>query len=142
MNENKAVMSEELAEEEFDRWAEEIGLEVEDENRAENDATVFANGKKLFIRAMVKGNAVINEDGNLVYTVSKKSQEGYAGTDIEISVPPPRSFIATGKKDSGGMQRVLSVASGMTGKDTGWFMNLGLPDFKFFMGIAGLFLID
>lgn len=141
-DEKNVVMSTELVEHEFSDWAENMGIEVSDENRNENDEIVLANGKKLFFRAMAKGNAVVNADGNLVYTVSNKSPEGYKGTDVEIKLPPPRAFVSGGKNDSNGMQRVLSVASGMTGKDTGWLMNLALPDFKFFMGIAGLFLID
>ncbi len=140
--EKKTVMSLELAEREFNSWAENMGIEVSDEIRGENDEIVFSNGKKLFCRAMTKGNAAVNTDGNLVYTISSRSPEGYKGTDVEITLPPPRAFVSGGKNDSGGMQRVLSVASGMTGKDTGWLMNLALPDFKFFMGIAGLFLID
>ena len=143
MTEEKATMSAELAEQEFNDWAENMGLEVEaDESRSETDETVLANGKKLFIRALTKGNAVIDDDGNFIYTVSKFSPEGYKGSEVKITTPPPRSLVQGGKKSNEGMQRVLSVASGMTGKDTGWFLNLGLPDFKFFAGIAGLFLID
>lgn len=142
MAEEKNVMSQELVDKEFTDWAENMGIEVSDEDRNENDEIVLANGKKLFSRAMKKGSAVVNADGNLVYTISDKSPEGYKGTDVEITLPPPRAFISGGKNDSNGMQRVLSVASGMTGKDTGWLVNLALPDFKFFMGIAGLFLID
>lgn len=142
MAEKKEVMSVELAEKEFADWAENIGLEVDDENRSETDETVLASGKKLFIRAMTKGNAVVNDEGNFVYTVSNKSPDGYKGTDVEVTLPPPRAFVSGGKKETSGMQRILSVASGMTGKDSGWFMNLALPDFKFFMGIAGLFLLD
>ncbi|MBQ9238455.1 MAG: hypothetical protein IJ191_03960 [Treponema sp.] len=138
-----ATMSADLAEQEFNDWAESMGLEVTDESRSETDETVFSNGKKLFIRALSKGNAVVDDNGDFVYTVSKFSPEGYKGTDVKITLPPPRSLVAGGKKgNESGMQRVLSVASGMTGKDTGWFLNLALPDFKFFMGIAGLFLID
>ena len=143
MNEKKMVMSEELAESEFNDWAENMGLEIEvDENRGEVNDTLLSSGKKAFIRALTKGAAVINDSGILVYTVSKFSPEGYRDTEVEINVPSPRAFMATGKKGSDGTQRALAVASGMTGKDTGWFLNLGLPDFKFFMGIVGLFLMD
>lgn len=141
-SENKlgTTISEEIAEEDFTRWAEDMGLESDIENYSGNDETVFKNGKKLFIRAITKGNAVVNDDGNFVYTVSDRSPDGYKGTDVEIKLPPPRAFIT--QKDSDGMKRILSIASGMTGKDTGWFMKLALPDFKFFIGIAGLFLLD
>lgn len=143
MAKEKAVMSVELAEQEFFDWAEGMGLEIEtDENRTEMNETLLSGGKKQFIRALSKGNAVVNDEGNLVYTVSKFSPEGYKGTEVEISTPSPRSFMAAGKKGSDGTQKALSIASSMTGKDTGWFLNLGLPDFKFFMGIVGLFLMD
>ena len=141
---DEKTMSTELAEQEFNDWAESMGLEVStDESRSETDETVLANGKKLFVRALSKGNAVIDDVGDFVYTVSKFSPDGYEGTSVKITLPPPRSLVSGNKKtNENGMQRVLSVASGMTGKDTGWFLNLALPDFKFFMGIAGLFLID
>lgn len=143
MNEKKTVMSEELALSEFNDWAENMGLEIEaGENGEETNDVLLASGKKAFIRALTRGTATINDSGLLVYTVSNFSPEGYKGTEIEINTPSPKSFIATGKKANDGTQRALAVASGMTGKDTGWFLNLGLPDFKFFMGIVGLFLMD
>lgn len=138
----KTAMSAELAEQEFNDWAESMGLEVgADNSRSEDDELVLASGKRLFVRAVTKGNAIVNDEGIFVYTVSRLSPEGYGGTDVEITMPPPRSFVNGGKKGTDGMQRVLNVASGMTGKDTGWLLNLALPDFKFFMGIAGLFLL-
>ena len=142
--EKKEVMSAELAEEEFNAWAENMGIELDDDIvRSENDETVLANGKRLFIRALTRGTAVVNDSGVFSYTVSNFSPEGYKGKSVDINLPPARSFVNTTKKnDTDGMQRVLSVMSGMTGKDTGWFLNLALPDFKFFAGIAGLFLID
>lgn len=136
------VMSAELAEQEFNTWAENVGLEVEDESRDEMNATLLSNGKKLFIKALSKGSAFINDNGILVYKVSKFSPEGYRDTEVEINIPSPRAFIVGGKKGSEGTQKALSIASSMTGKDTGWFVNLGLVDFKFFMGIVGLFLMD
>lgn len=144
MSEKKDLtMSVELAEQEFSEWAENMGLEVEEgENRSELNETLLSSGKKLFVRALTKGNAIINDDGILVYTVSKFSPEGYRGTVIEINVPSPRAFTATDKKGNDGTQKALAIASSMTGQDTGWFLNLGLPDFKFFMGIVGLFLMD
>lgn len=143
MAEEKATMSAELAEQEFNDWAENMGLEVEaDESRSEMNETLFSSGKKFFIRALTKGSAVINDSGNLIYTVSRFSPEGYKDTEVEINIPSPRAFAAVGKKGSDGTQKALSIASSMTGKDTGWFLNLGLPDFKFFMGIVGLFLMD
>lgn len=139
----KIAMSAELAEQEFNEWAESMGLEVDtDSNLSENDEVVLSNGKKLFIRALTKGNAFINDNGNYVYTVSNLSPESFKGTEVEITMPPPRAFVTGGKKGTDGMQRLLAIASGMTGNDTGWFLNLALPDFKFFMGIAGLFLLD
>lgn len=142
MAENKETMSQELAEKEFADWAEEMGLDIEDDSRSEDDNIVFANAKKLFIKAVIKGNGVVDDEGNFIYTVSAKSPEGYKETAVKIGLPPPRAFVSNTKNDSNGMQRVLSIASGMTGKDTGWILNLALLDFKFFMGIAGLFLLN
>ena len=70
-----------------------MGLEIEtDENRTEMNETLLSNGKKQFIRALSKGNAVVNDEGNLVYTVSKFSPEGYKGTEVEISTPSPEAL--------------------------------------------------
>lgn len=141
--EKKEVMSAELAEEEFNAWAENMGIDTDaDAMRSETDETVLASGKRTVIRALAKGSLVTDDSGDLVYTVSKKSPEGYAGEKIKITTPPPRAFVSSGKKSGNETNRVLAVMSGMTGKDTGWFMNLNLADFKFFAGVAGLFLID
>ena len=143
MSEKKRIMSEELAEKEFESWADSMGLEIdENESRSEMTETLLSSGKKQFVKALTKGNGVIDDEGILVYTVSKFSPEGYRGVEVKINIPSPRAFMVSGKKGSEGTQKALAIASGMTGQDTGWILNLGLPDFKFFMGIVGLFLMD
>lgn len=133
-------ISAETAEKEFLRWADAMDFELDADD--EKDAANLESSKKKITRAVEKGSCAVNDEGNLVYTVSKQSPEGYAGEDIVISRPNARGYIQGAGKKDGGISMTLGVMSGMTGKDTGWFSNLALKDFNFFSAVAYFFLIS
>lgn len=137
---DEVKISAETAEKEFLRWADAMDFELEIDD--ESDKAAFEGSKKRIVHAVEKGRCSVNDEGKLVYTVSKQSPEGYAGEDIVISRPNARGYIQGAKAKDGGVSVTLGIMSGMTGKDTGWFSNLALNDFNFFSAVAYFFLIS
>lgn len=72
------VITQEVAEQEFERWAEAMDLDLDTSAMDAEDLTGFAKQKRRILRAMGRGALVINEDGMAVYTPQNrktKSQE-------------------------------------------------------------------
>jgi hypothetical protein len=60
----------EVAEQEFDRFAEDMDLDLDVSKMDEDDKTAFEKQKRRILRAIQKGSLVINDDGEAVYTPS------------------------------------------------------------------------
>jgi hypothetical protein len=64
--ENKVAR--EVAEQEFERFAEEMDLDLDTSSMDAEDLTAFNKQKGRLIRAIERGSLVINENGEAVYT--------------------------------------------------------------------------
>lgn len=138
-DEKKVVMSEELAMQEIERWAE------------DNDIDLFVTGKdgeKLLdasipklVKALQNGSLVLNDNGDLEYTVSAKSPEGFAGERLVLTTPTGAAYIAMDSyKEQQTVHKTLAIASAITGKDVNWFSRLSNVDYKIVNAIVGFFI--
>lgn len=135
------VMSEELAVGEFERWADAQGIET-DENDEQKKAVLDAFRKQV-VKGLRKGDIIIDDDMNLVLCVSDKSPAGYAGEKLVFKTPDTKAFMAAGNyKENQAVHKLLAIASGMTGKDVGWFSKLSFIDYKYVSSVVSLFLMD
>lgn len=134
----KNVMSEELAEREFSRWAEVHGLDLE---RLEGGKSrEFLNSKRRMVSAFRAGSLVLDDEGVLEYTVSRLSPEGYAGEKVKVRGMTGKAWMAMdGYKADEQIHQLIATASAVTGKDTGWFASLANFDFLFFTNVVALF---
>lgn len=62
----------EVAEQEFDRWADAMDLDVEGLNEEQKQA--FEASKRTIVRAICRGSLVVNEDGLAVYTPQRSGE--------------------------------------------------------------------
>ena len=137
--EKKNVMSEDLAMDEINRWADENEIDIYVKGQ---------NGEKLLDASIPKlvskiqsGALVVNEEGCFEYTISDKSPAGYAGEKIVFKTPNGGAFMAMDKfKADEGIHKTLAVASAMTGQDIRWFANVAHNDYKEISIIASFFI--
>ena len=61
-------VAKEVAEQEFNRFAEEMDLDLDISSMDAEDLTAFNKQKNRIIRAIERGHLVINENGEAVYT--------------------------------------------------------------------------
>lgn len=68
MTQNK--IAKDVAEQEFDRWADEMDLDIDTADMDQEDLTAFNKQKRRIVQAIERGALVISEDGEAVYTPS------------------------------------------------------------------------
>lgn len=138
MGEKKTVMSEELAEKEFVRWAEGHGIDLTSFEGEKSN--VFQGSRRRVVNAFMNGSLVLEDTGILEYTVSALSPEGYAGEKVKIRGMTGKAWMAMDKfKAEEQIHQLVATASAVTGKDMGWFSNLANPDFLLFTNVVALF---
>jgi hypothetical protein len=65
----------EVAEQEFDRFVEEMDLDLDTSLMDAEDLTAFTKQKNRIIRAIQRGHLVVNESGEAVYTPFNKGSK-------------------------------------------------------------------
>ena len=65
----------EVAEQEFDRFVEEMDLDLDTSLMDAEDLTAFTKQKNRIIRAIQRGHLVVNENGEAVYTPFNKGSK-------------------------------------------------------------------
>jgi len=66
------VIDKETAEQEFDRFVEEMDLDLDTADMDAEDLTAFNKQKSKIVRAIQKGSLIVNDKGEAVYTPSHK----------------------------------------------------------------------
>ena len=139
MAEEKNEMSEELAREDLEKWAD------------ANDIDLFAtgpNGEKILdagaaklIKAIQKGRLVLTDDNEFEYTISEKSPKGYAGEKLLIKAPSGAAYMAMDRfKEQEGFHKTAALLSATTGQDVAFFSKIHNTDFKVLNTVASFFI--
>lgn len=139
MAEEKNEMSEELAREDLEKWADanEIDLLV----AGPNGEKVLDAGAAKLIKAIQKGRLVLTGDNEFEYTISEKSPAGYAGKKLLITAPGGAAYMAMDKfKDQEGFHKTAAFLSATTGQDVAFFSKIHNIDFKVLNAVASFFM--
>lgn len=130
-------ISKEMAEKEFDRFLEAMGLEFDESSMDPDDAKSFQAPKKLIINAIERGSLVVDEGGQPVYTPQRVGE----GKPIVFYEPTGASLMAmdNGKK-SEDIKRLYHVMADITHRDAKAFSSMKMADLKICMAITTLFL--
>ena len=128
----------EVAEAEFERFAEAWELDTETETMSAEDTESFNAQKRKIILMIKRGRAVVTEDGDIVYQLKKpvgrlkevtlKSGAGASYWDMDKS---------RGEKYIGKLNHYLCDAIGLTNSE---LLKMSSIDTKFLYGVYGLFL--
>lgn len=138
-DETKTMMSEELAEAEVHRWAEANDIDLLTRT-ADGQLVLDASVPKL-VKAVQRGNLVVNDNGEFEYTVSGKSPQGFAGERITLKAPTGAAYMAMDSyKEQQGVHKTMAIASAITGKDVSWFGRLHNVDYKVVVTVVGFFI--
>ena len=139
--ETKAKISKEVANKDFENWADALGIEYDTDGMNAEEKADFERIKAPIIKAIVDGRCVV--DGNsLEYTIKTcAAAEGLAGRNVKIGAPSGAIYSGMdGYKETQNVHRLNGAMSAMTGLDVGVFQKLDLRDYSFFKAVVQLFL--
>ena len=139
--ETKAKISKEVANKDFESWADALGIEYDTDGMNAEEKADFERVKAPIIKAIVDGRCVV--DGNsLEYTIKTcAAAEGLAGRNVKIGAPSGAIYSGMdGYKETQNVHRLNGAMSAMTGLDVGIFPKLDIRDYSFFKAVVQLFL--
>jgi hypothetical protein len=138
----ETTITKELAEQEFANYCEANGFDVDESAMSDEEKEDFAPIKNRFVKAAMAGRITV--DGTKVtYDISERSPSGFAGDKVTISRPTGAAMMALdGYKETQGIRRLQSFMSAATGKEIQYFSKIDIQDWKFFQGVATLFLAE
>lgn len=126
----------ETAENEFMRFVDTMDLDIECETEEEEQD--LKKSKKPIIKAIIRGDLVINEEGEPIYNTihDVESQK------IHFHMPTGASFQATEKAKSGNnISALYAYMAELTRLHPSNFAKMKKPDLKVCMAIGTLFLV-
>jgi len=127
MTEKKTVVAPEMAEAEFDRFVDEMDLDVDTSVMDEEDRTSFDKQKRRIIKAMVNGSLIINENGEAVYAPQRSDIDSL----ITFHERTGASLMAMdNKKKNHDVAKTYAVMASMTKEHPGIFAKLKGTDIK------------
>lgn len=135
MAENK--VSVEMAEQEFDRFAEAMDLEFDTSNMDQEDVKGLYHNKGIIIKAIQKGSLIIDEQGQPVYTPQRTSDV----SPIVFHEPTGASLMAMdGGKKTEDVKKLYHVMADVTQREPKLFSAMKMADLKVCMAVITLFL--
>lgn len=130
-------ISVEMAEQEFDRFAEAMDLEFNTSSMDPEDVKGFDHNKGIIIKAIQKGALIIDDKGQPVYTPQRTNDV----TPIVFHEPTGASLMAmdSGKKAED-VKKLYHVMADVTGREPKLFSSMKMADLKICMAVITLFL--
>lgn len=129
-----STIAKEVAESEFDRMCAARRLDVDAADMAADDLESFNDLKKQIVRAMMRGDLVVNEAGDPVYTPPVSGAKA-----LTFNRPTGATFMATDSK-KGNLTATAAAITEMTRSTPGDIAKLEAPDFQLCCKLANLFL--
>jgi len=131
-----AKVAAEVCEQEFTRFVEAMGLDVDQSGMDDDDKKSFVAAKRRLIGAMATGNLIIDDQGRATY------QPAVGDTNpITFYSPTGATLMAMDQKKSGhDVAKMFAFMSDMTKEPTTRFAAMDNRDLKICQAITVLFL--
>ncbi len=134
----KEIVVREVAEQEFDRWADAWRIDTDIGHMDGEDTQDFENEKHKIINNIVRGYAAVNEEGNIVY---KLSEPVGSLEEIELKRPRGRAWIASDKpKLNRNAAKTIHLIADAIGQIPAIIKRMDGIDVKFLFSVYNLFL--
>jgi hypothetical protein len=140
--ENKVVedpkVVKEQAQAEFDQFVKKMDLDLETSDMDQEDLTQFEKQKNKVLREIMRGNLIINDNGEPVYTPHRTSA---LSEPITFYEPDCAVILMMDKKKTGqDVGKMYALMGAMTHQSAAMFSKLKGTDYKVCSAIASLFL--
>lgn len=130
-------IAKEVAEQEFERFADAMDLDVDTSTMDDDDRKGFEQQKGRIVSAICSGSLVINDNGEPVFTPQRSKDAG----PITFQEPDGAALMAMDrKKKSEDIGKLYATMGAMTGTNAKTFSGMKMADLKVCMAITTLFL--
>jgi len=127
----------EVAEAEFQRFADMMDLDVDTSDMTEEDRQAFEQQRDRLLAAIQAGALVINEEGEPVFTPTRTAD----AAPITFREPTGASLMAMDKrKKTEDIAKLYAAMADMSGSHPSTFARMKMADLKIAMAITTLFL--
>lgn len=134
MDQEENVVDREVAEQEFERFADAMDLDVDPAGMDDDDRRGFEREKRIFLRAVQAGRLVVDEAGQPVYTPK-------GGEPITFYEPTGATLMEMDRVKQGKAMKQTSVLlAAMTKQSPPRFANMKLRDYKVCQAIMAFFM--
>lgn len=143
MSEEKTVpkVSAEVAEAEFERLVKGWDLDVDPEFMDEADVEGLKPLKRRIVRDLIRGNAVVSENGRSVTYTIQDTEEFEALKELEFKVPKGSAIASFDRtKEQQQIAKLNLYMAAMTGQSSKIFSQMSEIDLKFCRALVTLFL--
>lgn len=135
------VVAEDLAEQEFQRFADAMDLDIDPKGMDDDDRAAFKHAKRRFIQSMMIGKLVVDEKGQPIYTPSGNGAPNEDLKPITFREPSGASLMAMdSKKKDHSVEKTMAFMADQTGESPSRFAKMPNRDLKICMAVSGLFL--
>mgnify|MGYP000707449381 CR=1 FL=1 len=135
---NGAKIVLEVAEAEFNRFAEAMDLDINTEGMSADEKRDFTVQRDRLVKAIQSGSLLVNDNGEHVYTPQRAGEDVKAITFFEHT---GASYLAMDRQKVGeDMARLFSTMAHVTKTSSGLFSKMKNSDLKVCMAIITLFL--
>jgi hypothetical protein len=133
--ENKIIQ--EVAEADFNRFADMMDLDFDVKGMGAEDRAGFENNKRVMVNAIMRGELVVNDKGEPVYTC----QRGDDRPTVTFHEPTGATFMAMDrKKKNEDIGKTYASMADMCKVDAVVFAKMKYPDLKVCQAVFVLFL--
>lgn len=133
------VVSAEVADSEFERFAESWDIDIDEDGLSEEDIDSLHTLKRRLVRAIKAGRLAVNDDGSLTFQL--KFSDDVTLTELSLRVPKGNTVVAFDKhKEREGFHKLNVFMAGMAGQPPKLFAQLDHRDLKVPHAVAQLFL--
>ena len=128
----------EVAEAEFDRFAELMDIEVDTADMDEEDKKGFLEQRERIVKAVMSGALHVNESGEPVFTPTRTAD----ATALTFHEPTGATLMAMDrKKRTEDVGKLFTTMADMTKQPAHAFSKMKMSDLKVCMAITTLFLV-
>jgi hypothetical protein len=134
-----AIVARAVAEEEFDRWTEAMGLDLDLADMDEDDRKGLAVERGRIVRALQRSHAVVNDEGELVFTPQRRKSRHK--DPITFREQTGATLIATDRhKEGKNVAKLYAVLGDVCEVEQKVFAGLASSDAAFCRAVAQVFL--
>lgn len=126
----------EMAEQEFERFADSMDIDIDTDSLNEEDVASFNEVRKKFIKALQKGSLVVNDEGEAVFTTTRGEP-----ISLRFREPDGAALQAVDKrKKNEDVAKLYSIMGAISGKPPKTFANMKMADLKVCQAITTLLM--